>query len=76
MLKNHKKVSVLSIAIGTIVAAGAIGTAPVFAQEEVIEEIVVTGSRIRSAVSDAPRPVTTLPIEEMRLSGVGCRQYY
>ena len=70
MLKNHKKGLALSIAIGTIVAASAIGTVPAFAQEDVVEEIVITGSRIRSSVSDAPRPVTTLPIEEMRLSGV------
>ena len=35
-----------------------------------IEEVVVTGSRIKSAPTDAPRPVTTYGIEDMKLSGI------
>jgi iron complex outermembrane receptor protein len=40
------------------------------AQDQVTEEVVVTGSRIRGLISDAPRPITSLAIEDLQLSGV------
>lgn len=59
-------------AISAITAAGtfALGAPVVTAEEEeVLEEIVVTGSRIPVAVSDAPRPLTVVDRQEIDLSG-------
>lgn len=70
MFKLNKKTTAWSVAFGAIAATGVIGTTPALAQDQTIEQVIVTGSRIRSAVSDAPRPVTTIGIEDMQLSGV------
>ena len=39
-------------------------------EEEAIEEVVITGSRIQRAVSDAPTPVTVITSEDLELSGL------
>lgn len=70
MFKLNKRASAWAMAFAAISTTGLIGTAPVLAQDQQIEQVIVTGSRIRSAVSDAPRPVTTIGIEDMQLSGV------
>ena len=64
----------LASAISAVTASMAIGAAlPAMAEEgaEAIEEVIVTGSRIPTAVSDAPRPVTVLDRQEIELSGLG-----
>ena len=68
----HKKP--LASAISSITALGALGAgmaAPAYAEEsdQPYEEVVVTGSRIPTAVSDAPRPITVLDRTEIELSG-------
>jgi len=68
MTKKDFKLSVWSVAFGTLAAAGAATSVPALAQD--IEEVVVTGSRIRSVVSDAPRPVTAIDAVDLQLSGV------
>jgi len=68
MTKKRFKLSVWSVAFGTIAAAGAATSVPALAQD--IEEVIVTGSRIRSVVSDAPRPVTAIDAVDLQLSGV------
>lgn len=65
----------LASAVGAITAA-ALATVPVQAQDdeagasEDVEEIVVTGSRIRRAVDDAPTPVTVIERAEIDLTGL------
>jgi len=48
--------------------SGAATSVSALAQD--IEEVVVTGSRIRSMVSDALRPVTAIDAVDLQLSGV------
>lgn len=66
----------LAAAISSIVAAGAIGAvgaaAPnhAYGAERVIEEVVVTGSRIRRPDLDAVSPVTVVDSAEFSLSGI------
>lgn len=65
----------LASAISSIALAGfAAGSAlPAFAQEdaeEVFEEVVVTGSRIRTSVEDTPRPISMINRLDIELSGM------
>ncbi len=66
----------LAAAISAVAAAGTvISVAPAYAQtaegEAAVEEvIVVTGSRIRRDVSDAPSPITIIDREEIDLTGL------
>lgn len=66
----------LASAIGAV-TAGSLVTLPAFAvaaaetEEEAIDEVVVvTGSRIRRDVSDAPSPITIIDREEIDLTGL------
>ena len=61
------------------VTAGSLATLPITAQETQesvedtsgeVEEVVVTGSRIRREVTDTPNPVTILDREELELTGM------
>ena len=64
----------LSIAVSaaTMALAGSTYSSITLAEEEeAIEEVVVTGSRIQRAVSDAPSPVTVINSEDLELSGLG-----
>ncbi|MFV8781542.1 TonB-dependent receptor plug domain-containing protein [Microbulbifer sp. SA54] len=56
----------LSIAVAALSGFAALSAS---AQDAQVEEIVVTGSRIASAVSDTPRPVTTVSVEDIQMSG-------
>jgi len=64
----------LASAIGSITAAMAIGagtiSAPVLAEEAIIEEVVVTGSRIQRANLVTSSPVQQLDAEQIELTGV------
>ncbi|GAA5524084.1 vitamin B12 transporter BtuB [Microbulbifer aestuariivivens] len=62
------KKNLLSVAV---TAAIMVPSMPAFAQDDTkaVEEVFVTGSRIASAVADTPRPVTTVSVEDMQLSG-------
>ena len=66
----------LASAIGAV-TAGSLATLPAVAvaaaetEEEAIDEVVVvTGSRIRRDVSDAPSPITIIDREEIDLTGL------
>ncbi|MEE4659023.1 MAG: TonB-dependent receptor plug domain-containing protein, partial [Halieaceae bacterium] len=62
----------LSMAVGAAVGLSAAAFMPTaaYAQEEsLVEEVIVTGSRIRGAVADTPRPVTTLDKADLELRG-------
>ena len=61
----------LSLAVSAALGASAyLGTAPASAQEQLVEEVVVTGSRIQRANLTSPSPVTQLDAEQLRLTGV------
>ena len=69
-MKTNKLTSAVRLAIG----AGAVtATMPVAqlatAQEQMIEEVVITGSRIRRPDLEAVSPYTTVDAEEFQLSG-------
>ena len=60
----------LSVAISSALLAAGLLSAPVHAQDQVIEEIIVTGSRIaRLDNLSTPSPVTTVDAEAIELSG-------
>ena len=62
----------LSMAVGAAVGLSASALLPQVAsaqEEALVEEVIVTGSRIRGAVADTPRPVTTLDKADLELRG-------
>lgn len=61
----------LSLAIASAVSVGAMGVnAPVFAQDaEALEEVIVTGSRIKRADLSSVSPVSVVTGEEFKISG-------
>lgn len=69
--KNTFKKSAVALAVSsaTLLAAGFGGAA--YAQEETIEleEVIVTGSNIPRAVSDAPSPISVIDSLDIQLSG-------
>ncbi|EED31888.1 TonB-dependent receptor [gamma proteobacterium NOR5-3] len=66
----HKKPLTMAVS-AAVGAAFAMGMAPVNAQEEqLVEEVVVTGSRIQRANLISSSPVTQLDNEQLRLTGV------
>ncbi|WP_444906353.1 TonB-dependent receptor domain-containing protein [Microbulbifer sp. SSSA008] len=71
MKKNLLSVAVKG-ALGITAAAIMVPSMPAFAQEdaEMVEEVVVTGSRIKRADLDSPSPVTVLDREDMKVSGL------
>ena len=68
-MKKRPIVGAVQAASLALFGAGVSGQ--VLAEEgiETVEEVVVTGSRIQRAVSDAPSPVTVLTSEDLELSG-------
>ncbi|MEW5250534.1 TonB-dependent receptor domain-containing protein [Microbulbifer sp. 2201CG32-9] len=70
MKKNLIAVAVNG-AIGTAAAVW-VPTMPAFAQEDasLVEEVIVTGSRIKRADLESSSPVTVLTAEEMRITGL------
>ncbi|MDP5071894.1 MAG: TonB-dependent receptor plug domain-containing protein, partial [Congregibacter sp.] len=66
----HKKPLTMAVS-AAVGAAFALGMAPVNAQEEqLVEEVVVTGSRIQRANLVSSSPVTQLDSEQLRLTGL------
>ena len=67
----------LSRAVGAIVAASVVGfTGSTFAEsedtsaeDETIEQVIVTGSRIKRAVQDNAAPITIITADELDISG-------
>jgi outer membrane receptor for ferrienterochelin and colicin len=72
MFKLNRKSAAFSQAFAAIAAAGTLGVAPsTFAQDDaVIEQVVVTGSRITRADLTAVSPFTTVSGEEFQISGI------
>ncbi|MEE4278758.1 MAG: TonB-dependent receptor [Halieaceae bacterium] len=61
----------LSLAVSVAVGTTAVGMTPAFAQDEqLVEEVVVTGSRIQRANLVSSSPVTQLDNEQLRLTGL------
>ncbi|MDN3638892.1 TonB-dependent receptor [Simiduia curdlanivorans] len=71
MVKRTKLATAIKLAALGAAGAAMLSATPTFAQDDInaIEEVMVTGSRIASAISDTPRPVTTVSLEDMQLSG-------
>jgi iron complex outermembrane receptor protein len=66
-----KKPLAVAVSAATLAMVGSGYSSVTLAEEEeAIEEVVVTGSRIQRAVSDAPSPVTTITSEDLELSGL------
>ena len=73
---NFKKKKI-SRAVGALVAASAVGfTGSVYAEadesesaEDAIEQVIVTGSRIKRAVQDNATPVTVIDASDLEISG-------
>ena len=71
MFKLNRKAHAFSVAFAAIAGTGSVGIAPnVFAQDEMIEEVVITGSRIQRADLSAVSPFTTVSGEEFQISGI------
>ncbi|PCJ26886.1 MAG: TonB-dependent receptor [SAR86 cluster bacterium] len=70
MFKLNKKASAWSMAFAAMATAGALGTAPtVSAQDGLIEEVVVTGSRIRRSDASSISPISVLTEADMLAAG-------
>ena len=70
---RRKPISV-AVAAATLAASTGMTLPAAYAADEadeaMLEEVVVTGSRIKSTVSDAPRPVTVMNRLDIELSGM------
>ena len=61
----------LALAVTAAIGASALSSAPTSAQnEQLVEEVVVTGSRIQRANLISSSPVTQLDNEQLRLTGL------
>ena len=71
MLKKTPLASAISsITLAGVVAGGMALPAYAAESEEVFEEVVVTGSRIKTSVEDTPRPVSIVNRLDIELSGM------
>ena len=76
-MKFNFKKKEISRAVGALVAASAVGfTGSVYAEadesesaDDAIEQVVVTGSRIKRAVQDNATPVTIIDASDLQISG-------
>jgi len=68
-MKKRPLVAAIQAASLALVGSSFAGYVHAEEEVEVVEEVVVTGSRIQRAVSDAPSPVTVLTSEDLELSG-------
>lgn len=69
MFKLNQKTSAWSMAFAAIATAASIGTAPtVYGQEQVLEEVIVTGSRIRRPGLTSSSPITSIGLEEIEFA--------
>ncbi len=69
MFKLNQKASAWSMAFAAIATAASIGTAPtVYGQEQVLEEVIVTGSRIRRPGLSSSSPITSIGLEEIEFA--------
>lgn len=70
MLKKTPLASAISsISVASVIAAGG-AAIPAFAADEMLEEVVVTGSRIKRADLDSASPITVLQRDDLVLSGM------
>lgn len=71
MTEKKRKIALLSAGSASVVLASMLAAVPAIAQaqEAVLEQIVVTGSRIARPDLSATSPVTTVTAEEFKLSG-------
>lgn len=60
----------LSVAIAAAVATTGMYSTNTYAEEGIVEEVVVTGSRIKTSVDDTPRPVSVYNRIDIELSGM------
>ncbi|MFK8047359.1 MAG: TonB-dependent receptor plug domain-containing protein [Halioglobus sp.] len=69
--KKTKLSVALKLGLGLATATTLAGPGAVFAQDEerLVEEVVITGSRIKRADSDSISPITTLTSEDLSVSG-------
>lgn len=70
MFKLNKKASAWSTAFAAIATAGSLGVVPtVSAQDQVLEEVIVTGSRIRRSDAASISPMTVLNESDLLAAG-------
>lgn len=66
MFKLNRKASAWSLAFATVTGLGSFGAAPsALGQDQVLEEVIVTGSRIRRPGLRSASPITTIGLEEI-----------
>lgn len=66
MFKLNQKASAWSMAFAAIATAASIGTAPtVYGQEQAVETVIVTGSRIRRPGLESGSPINSIGLEEI-----------
>ena len=71
MFKTTKKAAAFKLAFAAIAGTSSVVIAPsAFAQDDAIEEVVITGSRIQRADLLAVSPFTTVSGEEFQISGI------
>ena len=68
-MKIDMKNTLRTLLLGSVAAASVAAPSFVYAQEVDVEELVVTGSRIRRDTFTAPVPVSVLSSEQIRASG-------
>jgi len=70
MFKLNKKASAWSLAFATLTGVATISTAPIVsAQDQLVEEVVVTGSRIRRSDATSISPLSILSEADLLASG-------
>lgn len=68
MFKLNQKTSAWSMAFAAIATAASIGTAPaVYGQDQAVETVIVTGSRIRRPGLESGSPINSISLEEIEL---------
>lgn len=69
MFKLNQKASAWSMAFAAIATAASIGTAPtVYGQEQAVETVIVTGSRIRRPGLTSSSPITSIGLEDIEFA--------
>src|SRR5690606_40614216 len=75
MARQTKLARAIQLALLTGVTAGGVGVvSTAYAQQPELEEITVTGSRIRVSDLDTPRPVLMITRADMEIGSASCRE--
>jgi iron complex outermembrane recepter protein len=70
MFKLNKKASAWSMAFAAMTTAATLGVSPaIYAQETLVEQVIVTGSRIRRSDATSISPISVMTEVDLLASG-------